>query len=107
MLANGAFRAACLAGAAFTATIAAQAAAQVEATAEYDLPAQDLGQTLRAIAKLAGREIIFAPETVEGLRAPPLKGRFTFPEAIRTALAGSGLSTEDRAGAVMIRERGA
>ena len=103
MFAIGAFRAACLAGAAISTTITASAVAQAEASRDYDLPAQDLGVTLRAIAKEAGREIIYTPETVQGRRAPPLKGRFTFEEALRVAIGESGLTAEDRAGAVLIR----
>lgn len=102
-----AVRVACLAGLAVTTNIAlaAPATAQTEATVDYDLPAQDLDERLRAIARLSGSEVIFASEAVEGRKAPPLKGRFTVGEAIRSALAGSRLIAEYRSGAVLIRER--
>lgn len=77
--------------------------AQAQASATYDLPAQDLGDTLRAIAKTSGRDILFASDTVQGRTAPPLKGQLTLDEAIRSALAGSRLVADYRAGAVLIR----
>jgi outer membrane receptor protein involved in Fe transport len=101
---KGALRAFYLAGAALCATLPMQAAsAQAEAGANYDVPAQALSETLRAIARTAGREIIFGAQAVEGLQAPPLKGRFTFEEAIRRAIGTNGLMHENRAGAVLIR----
>ncbi|MGE5564308.1 MAG: TonB-dependent receptor domain-containing protein [Bacillota bacterium] len=81
-------------------------AAQAEAAADYDLPAQDLSETLRAIARASGREIIFASDLVDPLRAPPVRGHLTFDQALRVALAGSDLVASYRAGAVLI-ERGA
>jgi outer membrane receptor protein involved in Fe transport len=100
-----ALRAACLAGAAIGSGVAAQPAAQQEAAADYDLPAQDLGETLRAIARTSGRDVIFPAEAVAGRRAPPLRGRLTLGQAVRTVLDGSGLEATFRAGAVLIRER--
>jgi outer membrane receptor protein involved in Fe transport len=85
----------------------ASLSAQTQGAADYDLPAQDLNDTLRAIAKVSGRDILFAPETVLGRTAPPIKGRFTLLEAIRLALAGSPLVPDFRAGAVLIKESGA
>jgi iron complex outermembrane receptor protein len=97
-------RAACLAGAAIAVTLAAPAAAaQAEAGIAYDLPAQPLADTLRAIARLSGREILFEAANVEGRRAPPLKGQLTPQQALGAALAGSGLVVEERAGAFLVR----
>ncbi len=99
-------RAACLAGASLlTSTTAPAAAAQAGTAAQYDLPEQSLGDTLRAVAQAAGREIIFTPEAVEGRRAPALRGRFTFEQAVRAALAQSGLLAQYGAGAVLIRDQ--
>lgn len=78
-------------------------AAQSEAAIDFDLPAQDLADTLRAIARASGREILFASGAVRGRRAPAIKGRLSPDEAIRTALAGSGLVVEYRAGAALVR----
>lgn len=80
------------------------AAAQAsEATASYDLPEQALADTLRAIARQSGREILFDEAAVQGRRAPMLKGRMTPEQALRAALDGSGLVVERRGGAVLIR----
>jgi iron complex outermembrane recepter protein len=101
-----AFYAACLAGVAIITSVAAPAAsAQVEPQIPYDLPDQELGDRLLTIARLSGREILFAPETVQGRRAPPLSGRFSFESAIRASLAASGLIAEYREGALLVRER--
>ena len=83
----------------------APAHAQSEAAADYDLRAQDLGETLRAIARTSGQEILFAPETVQGRRAPAIKGRLTADDAVRAALAGTKLIAEHRSGALLIRNR--
>lgn len=112
MLRNILFRAACLAGTALsTMAGAAEAVTQTEpgpgATtdgADYDLPAQDLGETLRAIARISGREIIFAARSVEGHRSPQLSGRLSFEEAVAAALAGSGLTVVHEGQAALIRE---
>ena len=79
--------------------------AQAQAATDYDLPAQDLSETLRAIARAAGQEIIFAAETVQGRKATPVKGHLTLDEAVHAALAGTSLIAEHRSGAVLIRKR--
>ena len=79
--------------------------AQAQAATDYDLPAQDLSETLRTIARTSGQEIIFADETVQGRKAPPIKGRLTVDEAVRAALAGNSLIAEHRSGALLIRKR--
>jgi len=99
-------RAAFLAGSPLgAAAVCAQPAAiPAQAAAGYDLPAGDLGQTLKAIAQASGRDVLFRPETVRGRRAGPVKGQLTLDEALREALAGTGLVIDYRAGAALIRE---
>lgn len=81
-----------------------RAAAQDRAAAvHYDLPAQALADTLRAIARASAREILFDEAVVEGRRAPPLKGALSLEQALGTALAGSGLVIAHREGALLIR----
>jgi iron complex outermembrane recepter protein len=92
---------------ALDAGVPAQAQTQAEAVIDYDLPAQDLGDRLLTIARLSGRDVLFAPEAVRGRKAPAIKGRLSFDAAIRNALAGSSLSFEYRAGAALIRQRAA
>lgn len=83
----------------------AEAATQAEAAIDYDLPAQSLGDTLLAIARLSGRDVLFPAEAVRGHAAPAIKGRYGFDEAVRQALSGSSLTVEHRAGAALIRQR--
>lgn len=93
--------------AALAATIvcAAPLAAQAGAAADYDLPAQDLADRLRAIARISGRDLLFEPAVAAGRRAAPLKGRLTPTEALAATLADSGLVVEERGGALLIRAR--
>jgi len=83
----------------------APAAAQLRATMRYDVPAQDLGTSLRTIAQQSRIEIIFADETVRGRRAPVIRGELTPDQAVTAALAGSGLTAELRDGAILVRLR--
>jgi outer membrane receptor protein involved in Fe transport len=83
---------------------ASPAHAQVQAVADYDLPAQDLGETLRSIARVSGQEILFVSETVRGRTAPAVKGRLTADEAVRAALAGTSLTADHRSGALLVRK---
>jgi outer membrane receptor protein involved in Fe transport len=58
---------------------------------EYDLPAQDLGVSLRTVAAVSGRNIMAATDLLNGKVAPPLRGRFNAEEAVSRLLSGSGL----------------
>jgi len=84
---------------------ATPAAAQAQTAATYNLPAEDLGTTLRAIAQQSRSEIIFADETVRGRRAPVVRGELAPDQAVEAALAGSGLNAERRDGAILVRVR--
>ena len=105
---KGLRRALWLAGAALPTGIllAPPAAAEAEPALDYDLPAQDLGETLKAIARISGREVLYPADIVRGLKAPQVRGRLTADAAIQRALSQSPLVAETRAGAVLIRPRG-
>lgn len=95
-----------LALAAIAATSAAlPATAQTDTIFAYDLPAQDLATTLRTIARQSRIEIGFADDNVRGRRAPVIRGRLTPDQAVQAALSGSGLVTELRDGAILVRLR--
>ena len=79
------------AGAACAMTAATAACAQQSDARSYDLPAQDLATSLRAVAKASGRSIIASAELLAGKTAPALRGRFTSDQAAAIILAGSGL----------------
>lgn len=70
---------------------AAHAAADLTAQFEFALPAQPLDRALRALARQAQIEILFASDDVKELRAPDLSGRFTPRQAVTALLAGSKL----------------
>jgi len=84
---------------------ACNASAQALAPQSYDLEAQDLGDALRAIGRISGREIIFPSDVVVGKRAPRLQGLYAPDDAIRMLLQDSGLVAEFRRDVVLIRGR--
>src|SRR3546814_1720186 len=69
----------------------APAAAQANAVAAYDLPAQDLDTSLRSVARTSGQQIIIASAVVAGRTAPALKGQYTAEQAVRALLAGTDI----------------
>jgi len=69
------------------------------------LDAQPLGDALRELSRDRGREILFAPEAVQGRMAPALDGSFTLDEALTALLKGSGLVARNRNGSILILER--
>lgn len=82
--------------------------AQVDASAtEITLPAQALSQSLNALARQAGLSLIVQPELVAGRQAPAITGTLTTRQALDHLLAGSGLSAQFEAGAVVIRRESA
>ncbi|TBV10460.1 TonB-dependent siderophore receptor [Stutzerimonas kirkiae] len=69
-------------------------------TQSYDLPNAPLEQTLRQIARQSGQLIAADPALLQGKRSAPVHGQLDTREAVRQALAGSGLqllSTESGA----------
>jgi iron complex outermembrane receptor protein len=95
-----------LAAAAITAmAIATPVRAQEGQRREYNVEAQNLGDALRTVSRLSGREVIFTAEAVEGKNAPRLRGTYTPDDAVRALLEGSGLAAEFRKDVVLIRGR--
>lgn len=58
---------------------------------DYDLPAAPLGATLNRIARDAGLALTVDAARVGAREAAPVRGRYDAPQALRRALAGSGL----------------
>ncbi len=77
-------------------------AAQSAARLSFRLEPMALDAALLTVARLSGRQILFASELVAGKRAPRLTGRYTALEAVRRLLAGSGLTIRDEAGALLV-----
>lgn len=72
-------------------------------TADVQIGAGPLGDTLRTISLRTGTPIIFSEDLVAGRTAPALAGRYAGGEAVRAALAGSGLEvTQGRGGVLRI-----
>ncbi len=78
--------------------LAAPPAAHAQATYSFNLPAQDLGQSLRSVARQTGSNIAFDPAVVRGRTAPALRGNFSAEQALERLLDGSGLSTSRTSG---------
>ncbi len=58
----------------------------------YDIPAQPLGLTLTRIATESGQPVSVDAALVTGIAAPAVRGSYTAEQAVRAALAGSGLA---------------
>lgn len=59
---------------------------------QLDLPAQSLGETLRAIARLTNLNIVVDAQLVQGREAPAIKTRATAEQVLKLVLEGSGLT---------------
>ncbi|WBT06363.1 TonB-dependent receptor [Brevundimonas vesicularis] len=69
-----------------------------------DMPAQDLADALRAVARATRHEIAFESGAVRGKLAPALTGTYTPQAAVAALLAGSGLVVEvGRSGLLIVR----
>lgn len=72
----------------------------------FNVPAGAAGETLKEYAKQAGREIVFAPESVSRVATNPVQGTLTAREALDLMLSGTGLvgSEDPKTGAVAVRK---
>lgn len=57
----------------------------------FNLPAQPLADSLRAVGRNAHVTVAFDPALVLGRRAPPLRGRYSAQEALERLIRGSRL----------------
>ena len=73
---------------------ASSAQAQDARRLSIDLPAQRLGESLRALALLSGRTVLADAALVGKRQAPAIRGGYTIEEALRLLLAGSGLAVD-------------
>lgn len=83
----------------------APVAAQANAVATYDLPAQDLETSLRSVSRTSGQQIIIASSAVAGRTAPALNGQYTVEQAVRALLAGTDIRIEITPSAVLVGDR--
>ena len=87
--------------------MARRARAADEARRFYDLRANDAAIALRQFSAISGREILFAAETVRGVKTRDVRGEFTALEALERMLAGTNLyvTQDDRSRAFAVRKR--
>jgi outer membrane receptor protein involved in Fe transport len=86
---------------------AARAAPAEAGLMVFDIASGPLDAALVAYANQAGRQILFDPALVKGLRAPAVKGRFAPGEALDWLLRGTGLVVQQTsANAFLIRAAG-
>lgn len=85
-----------LGGMATVALVASASAAHAQESRRLgvDIPAQRLGDSLRALALLSGRTVLADGALVGDKKAPAIRGSYTIEEALGLLLAGSGLSFE-------------
>jgi iron complex outermembrane recepter protein len=65
--------------------------AGAQALQSFDLPAQSLADSLRAVAARTNSNILFDKNLVSGVSARPLRGRVSTEEALTTILSGTDL----------------
>lgn len=84
----------------FSLSLAAQ-----DARLRFDVPAGEAAQTLKQFAAQAQREIVFAPDQVNGKTTNAVRGEYIAQEALDIMLADTGLvATQDRqTGAFAVR----
>lgn len=87
---------------AMVATAAPTAAHAQEATYQIDIPAQSMGDALRALGKATKQNIVFNGSIVKGKRSAAVRGRMSASEALDRMLQGSGLKTSRGAGGGLV-----
>ena len=80
---------------------AAPAHAQ-EQTYSFDIPAQDLGGALRAVASRTRAQVIFDGEAIRGKRSKALRGSHTVDTALAILLRGSGMMVRRNSDGVFV-----
>jgi iron complex outermembrane recepter protein len=87
-------------------TLLAAPFALAQSTFQFDLPAQDLADALRAIGRQTSTNIIFEPAVVRGLKAGGVNGELTTDEAAQRLLLGTNLVARRTAAGTMVVQVG-
>jgi outer membrane receptor protein involved in Fe transport len=91
---------------AFAVTGLALAGDALDVPVTFSVPAQSLGEALRALAKQADLQVLFAPALVDGRTSPAVSGKLSAREALQRMLSGTSLTAEEQSpGVVVVRER--
>ncbi len=80
------------AAAALGAFCAPMPAIAMQRSFDFNIPAQDLGPALRALARASGEQVIFEGAAVRGRRSSPVSGSLTADAALQAMLQGTGLA---------------
>ncbi len=72
--------------------LSASAVTHAQATTKFDLPAQSLADSLRAVASQTHSNILFDRSLVAGLSAKALAAQLSVDDALKRLLAGTGLT---------------
>lgn len=72
--------------------IAAAVAHAEEATFDFNIPAQPVGQVINALAKQTGLQPFYTEDSVKGIQSAGVKGRYSLREAVSKALTDTGLT---------------
>lgn len=83
----------------------APACAQEQRRIEYSIEFGDLGEALKTVSRLSGKEILFNSDTVLGKRAMRLRGTYSADDAVRALLKDTGLTAQYRRDVIIIRGR--
>ena len=75
----------------YVSALSCSATALAQVRAHFDLPAQPLARTLKAIGTVTNTDVGFSASQVAGLEAPSLQADLTVDDALMRVLAGTGL----------------
>ena len=73
---------------------------QAQMLSHFDLPAEPLARSLKAIGTATNTDVGFSADQVAGLIAPSLTADLTVDDALMRVLAGSGLAVREASSAV-------
>ncbi|KRA84107.1 TonB-dependent receptor [Altererythrobacter sp. Root672] len=94
------------AGAGAAIVIAGPACAREDEQFVFEIPAQDLSASLRAISLQSGQSIVASGDLVRSRQAPAVSGTFTAEDAVRALLMGSGLEVRRVGDALVVVSAG-
>ena len=71
--------------------LALTAGAALAQSASFSLPPEPLSDSLKAIARQTGQNILFTPQAIAGVNAPALRGQMSGKDAVNVLLKGTNL----------------
>ena len=71
--------------------LALTAGAALAQSASFSLPPEPLSDSLKAVARQTGQNILFTPQAIAGVNAPALRGQMSGKDAVNVLLKGTNL----------------